>query len=148
MNNYIFIGVIVVVIILMFWWSSRSNKKRQKAVTDFRDTLAPGTPVATHSGLLGVIESIDKDREEVVINSEGSLSKWRLAALTEPPVVPNYVSDDEVDEEGNPLPQTDEAVESDETDEAVETVAADDAAPVEIVAESETEAEQSSPILK
>jgi preprotein translocase subunit YajC len=152
MTNYVFIGIIIVVIILMFWWSSRSNKKRQKSVQDFKESLRKGTPIATHSGLLGTIVSIDRDRDEAVIESEGSLSKWRLAALTEPPVVPAYVSDDEVDEEGNPLTEGDEE-KTDEPEDASDaaTSVGEEAAEVEETVTKPVvapEADQSTPIMK
>ncbi|TCD54779.1 preprotein translocase subunit YajC [Alloscardovia theropitheci] len=99
--------VLLVVLIGFTFWSTRNQRKQQEKINDFRNNLAPGTEVATHSGLLGTIESVDLDHDFVILNSEGSLSKWRIQAITEPPVIPAYVSDDEVDENGNPLDQKD-----------------------------------------
>ncbi|WP_418968599.1 preprotein translocase subunit YajC [Alloscardovia omnicolens] len=99
-------GMLIILLIAMVgftFWSTRQQKKQQQKVQEFRESLEPGTEVATVSGLLGTIESVDLDRDIVIINSEGSLSKWRIQAITEPPIIPAYVSDDEVDEEGNPL---------------------------------------------
>ncbi|WP_018143676.1 preprotein translocase subunit YajC [Alloscardovia criceti] len=98
--------LILVVLIGFTWWSSRQSKKQQQKLTDFRENLQPGTEVSTHSGLLGTIESVDLDRGYAVINSEGSLSKWRIQAITEPPIIPAFISDDEVDENGNPLEES------------------------------------------
>lgn len=97
--------VIVVVMVGFMWFSSRKQKQRQQETTNWRDSLAPGTEVATVSGLLGVVKEVDLDHDQIVIDSEGSLSRWRIQAITKPPVVPAYVSDDEVDEQGNPLPK-------------------------------------------
>lgn len=118
-----FLMIIIFVVLIGFtFWSSRNQRKQQEKIKDFRESLEPGTEVATHSGLLGTIESVDLDHDSVVINSEGSLSKWRIQAITEPPVIPAYVSDDEVDENGNPLDQKD----IDDTDASPEATASDD----------------------
>ncbi|MCI1984047.1 MAG: preprotein translocase subunit YajC [Bifidobacteriaceae bacterium] len=97
--------VIVVVMIGFMWWQSRKQKQRQQQTTDWRTSLAPGEEVATVSGLLGKVKEVDVEHDQIVIDSEGSLSRWRIQAITKPPVVPAYVSDDEVDEKGNPLPK-------------------------------------------
>ncbi|MFC0266013.1 preprotein translocase subunit YajC [Alloscardovia macacae] len=102
-----FMIVILIAMVGFMWWSTRQQKKQQEKVNDFRQSLQPGMEVATHSGLLATVESVDLDRDIVILNSEGSLSKWRIQAITEPPVIPAYVSDDEVDENGNPLEQKD-----------------------------------------
>lgn len=122
----LFMIVILVLMIGMMWWQSKKAKKQQAKVNDFRESLQPGTEVATYSGLLGKIVSVDTEKEQAVIDSEGSLSRWRLQALTEPPIVPAYVHDDEVDEYGNRL-----------EDKAQETVADDDQAqkPIDEAAE-------------
>lgn len=112
--------ILLVAMVGMLWWSTRQQKKQQEKVSDFRNSLEPGTPVATISGLLGTIESVDLEHDSVVINSEGSLSKWRIQAITEPPIVPAYVSDDEVDENGNPLDSTDDQTSLDSTEESHE----------------------------
>ena len=62
------------------------------------------------------MHSVDLDHDEIVIDSEGSLSKWRIQAITEPPVRPAYISDDEVDEEGNPLPKEEDGTGQDKAD--------------------------------
>lgn len=119
-GSYIWI-IFIIAMFALLWWQSRQQKKQQDKVKDFRESLQPGTPVATLSGLLGTIESVDLDHDSVVIDSEGSLSKWRIQAITEPPIIPAYVSDDEVDENGNPL-NTDDA---DSSSEVLESTASE-----------------------
>jgi preprotein translocase subunit YajC len=101
--------VIVVVMIGFMWWQSRKQKQKQQQTTDWRTSLTPGEEVATVSGLLGKVKEVDADHDQIVIDSEGSLSRWRIQAITKPPVVPAYVSDDEVDEQGNPLPKAEDS---------------------------------------
>ena len=108
MGSMIFMIVIIALMIAMMWGSSRKSKQQQAAVQDFRQSLQPGDEVATASGLLGKIVSVDLEKEQVVIDSEGSQSRWRIQAITQPPIVPAYVHDDEVDENGNPLPEQDD----------------------------------------
>ncbi|MFD0704983.1 preprotein translocase subunit YajC [Alloscardovia venturai] len=105
MTMTVMLVVFLIAMIALMWWQSKQQKKTQQKVSDFRNNLKRGDEVATHSGLLGIVEEVDLDRDFVIINSEGSLSKWRIQAITEPPIVPAYVSDDEVDENGNPLEQ-------------------------------------------
>lgn len=105
MESMLFMIVIIALMILMMWVSGRKSKQQQTAIQDFRQSLKPGDEVATSTGLLGKIASVDQEKEQVVIDSEGSLSRWRIQAITKPPIVPAYVHDDEVDEEGNPLPE-------------------------------------------
>ncbi|MCI1901686.1 MAG: preprotein translocase subunit YajC [Bifidobacteriaceae bacterium] len=117
--------VIVVVMIGFMWWQSRKQKQRQQQQTDWRTSLAPGEEVATVSGLLGKVKEVDAEHDQIVIDSEGSLSRWRIQAITKPPVVPAYVSDDDVDEQGNPLPKAEDTT-GDVTD-GSDTDAASDA---------------------
>jgi preprotein translocase subunit YajC len=101
--EYGFMIIVIVFMVGLMWWQSRKSKQQQSKVQDFRQSLQPGTSVATFSGLIGTVVSVELDKDQIVIDSEGSQSRWRIQAITEPPVVPAYVSDDEVDEEGNPL---------------------------------------------
>ena len=105
MGSMIFMIVIIALMIAMMWGSSRKSKQQQAAVQDFRQSLQPGDEVATTTGLLGKVVSVDLEKEQVVIDSEGSQSRWRIQAITKPPIVPAYIHDDEVDENGNPLPE-------------------------------------------
>jgi preprotein translocase subunit YajC len=124
MNQSIFMIVIIVVMIGFMWWQSRKQKQRQQQTVDWRTSLQPGSEVATVSGLLGVVKEVDLDHDQIIIDSEGSLSRWRIQAITKPPVVPAYVSDDEVDENGNPLPsaETDDAEASAESADSAASV--------------------------
>lgn len=101
--EYPFMIVVIVFMVGLMWWQSRKSKQQQSKVKDFRESLQPGTEVATFSGLIGTVVSVDLDKDQIVIDSEGAQSRWRIQAITEPPVVPAFVSDDEVDAEGNPL---------------------------------------------
>ena len=125
MGSMIFMIVIIALMIAMMWGSSRKSKQQQAAVQDFRQSLQPGDEVATTTGLLGKVVSVDLEKEQVVIDSEGSQSRWRIQAITRPPIVPAYVHDDEVDENGNPLPEQVEG-QSEDADAPVEVTAAED----------------------
>ena len=125
MGSMLFMIVIIALMIAMMWGSSRKNKQQQAAVQDFRQSLQPGDEVATTTGLLGKVVSVDLEKEQVVIDSEGSQSRWRIQAITKPPIVPAYVHDDEVDENGNPLPEQVEG-QSEDADVPVEVTDADD----------------------
>ncbi|MFT8592890.1 MAG: preprotein translocase subunit YajC [Bifidobacterium sp.] len=125
--QYSFLIILVVLMGGMMWWQSRKAKQQQSKVKDFRDSLQPGKEVATYSGLLGTIVSVDLEKEQAVIDSEGTLSKWRLQAITEPPVVPAYVHDDEVDDNGNPLPAVEATSADTEASQAsIDTTVVDD----------------------
>lgn len=102
-----FTMIMIVVLIFMFvmmWVQNNRQKKVRGQQDDWRHNLEKGDPVATLSGLVGTVEEVDAARDQIVINSNGYLSRWRLAAIVEPPSVPDYVPDSEVDENGNPLP--------------------------------------------
>ena len=103
MEQYIMLIVIVVVFGGMMWWQSKKAKQQQQEKQDFRRNLQPGTEVIT----IG---------EEIVIDSEGSKLRFGFNAIAREYIRPAYVSDDEVDENGNPLP--DEDTEAPANDEA------------------------------
>jgi len=94
---------------LMFM-SSRT-RKTQRAALEFRNTLAPGDEVMTHSGLLGTVVEVEDD----VITLEsapGSRSRWIRAAISkkiEPPV--EVVEDeDATDDDDDEADDYDDAV--------------------------------------
>lgn len=118
-SSMLFMIILLIAMIGLMVWTSRKQKKQQSQVQDFRQTLKEGDPVATVGGLLGTVHSVDLEHDEVVIDSEGSLSKWRIQAITEPPIRPAYVSDDEVDENGNPLADQSETADSSDSSETV-----------------------------
>jgi preprotein translocase subunit YajC len=91
----IFMIILIVALIVMMWWSSRKQKKSQQQRDDWRNNLKPGDKVATVSGLLGTIKEADPAHDQVVIDSEGSLSRWRIQAIVEPPVIPHYADEDQ-----------------------------------------------------
>lgn len=125
MESMLFMIVIIALMILMMWVSGRKSKQQQTAIQDFRRSLKPGDEVATSTGLLGKIASVDQEKEQVVIDSEGSLSRWRIQAITKPPIVPAYVHDDEVDEEGNPLPEVENEQDDSPSDSSEQSSKAD-----------------------
>ena len=52
---------------------------------------------------------VDEQYEEIVLDSEGSLLRFSLQSVSRAYVRPAYVSDDDVDENGNPLPKDEPA---------------------------------------
>ena len=102
--NYIFLIVIVVAMFGMMFWQSKKAKQQQAERQDFRANLQPGTEVITIGGVIGKVVSVDTEYEEIVIDSEGSQIRFGFNAISREYVRPAYVHDDEVDENGNPLP--------------------------------------------
>ena len=120
-SSYIMLVVIIVVFGGMMWWQSKKSKQAQQEKQDFRRNLQPGTEVITIGQVIGKVVEVDEQYEEIVIDSEGSKLRFGFNAIAREYVRPAYVSDDEVDENGNPL-----------TDEDAETPANDDASvPIE-----------------
>ena len=102
--NYIFLIVIVVAMFGMMFWQSKKAKQQQAERQDFRANLQPGTEGITIGGVIGKVVSVDTEYEEIVIDSEGSQIRFGFNAISREYVRPAYVHDDEVDENGNPLP--------------------------------------------
>lgn len=103
--DYMFLIVISVVMFGMMFWQSKKAKQQQQAERqDFRANLQPGTEVITIGGVIGKVVSVDTEYEEIVIDSEGSQIRFGFNAISREYVRPAYVHDDEVDENGNPLP--------------------------------------------
>ena len=119
MGNSLVMVIVIISMVVFMWWSMHKQKKQQQVQQDWRHALKPGDPVATVSGLLGTVKEIDIPRDQIVIDSEGSLSRWRIQAIVKAPVVPAYISDDDVDEKGNPLPEKGNSVQA-KTAEATE----------------------------
>ncbi|MCG4622868.1 preprotein translocase subunit YajC [Bifidobacterium pseudocatenulatum] len=88
----------------MMFWQSKKAKQQQAERQDFRANLQPGTEVITIGGVIGKVVSVDTEYEEIVIDSEGSQIRFGFNAISREYVRPAYVHDDEVDENGNPLP--------------------------------------------
>ena len=116
MEQYIMLIVIVVVFGGMMWWQSKKAKQQQQEKQDFRRNLQPGTEVITIGQVIGKVVEVDEQYEEIVIDSEGSKLRFGFNAIAREYTRPAYVSDDEVDENGNPLP--DEETEAPANDEA------------------------------
>lgn len=112
--DYIFLIVIVVVMFAMMFWQSRKAKQQQSERQDFRANLQPGTEIITIGGVIGKVVSVDTEYEEIVIDSEGSNLRFGFNAISREYVRPAYVHDDEVDENGNPLPSEEEEAAQDE----------------------------------
>lgn len=126
-SSYIMLVVMIVVFGGMMWWQSKKSKQAQREKQDFRRNLQPGTEVITIGQVIGKVVEVDEQYEEIVIDSEGSRLRFGFNAIAREYVRPAYVSDDEVDENGNPL-----------TDEDAETPANDDASQVPIEASIES----------
>ena len=155
MGNSLVMVILIIAMVVFMWWSMRKQKKQQQVQQDWRHALKPGDPVATVSGLLGTVKEIDIPRDQIVIDSEGSLSRWRIQAIVKAPVVPAYISDDDVDEKGNPLPEKGNSVqaktaEATEAETNVTSVAAQPVTPSESIATdaSSTELCQTEPSAK
>ena len=114
-QQYIMLIVIVVVFGGMMWWQSKKAKQQQQE-KHFRRNLQPGTEVITIGQVIGKVVEVDEQYEEIVIDSEGSKLRFGFNAIAREYTRPAYVSDDEVDENGNPLP--DEDTEAPANDEA------------------------------
>ncbi|MBO6006832.1 MAG: preprotein translocase subunit YajC [Aeriscardovia sp.] len=93
-DNYLLIIAMIIIIIVFAIFSMRRSKKTRTTQEEWLKSLRPGDPVATVSGLLGKIREIDIRHDQVVIDSEGSLSRWRIQAIVKPPVIPAYAGED------------------------------------------------------
>ncbi len=129
-NSLFFIVILVVMIGLMFWQSKKA-KQQQAERKDFRSNLQPGTEIITIGGIIGKVVSVDTEYEEIVIDSEGSQLRFGFNAISREYVRPAYVHDDEVDENGNPLPKDDQSAQEPIDDETVQDVESVQQMPVE-----------------
>ena len=129
-NSLFFIVILVVMIGLMFWQSKKA-KQQQAERKDFRSNLQPGTEIITIGGIIGKVVSVDTEYEEIVIDSEGSQLRFGFNAISREYVRPAYVHDDEVDENGNPLPNDDQPAQEPIDDETVQDVESVQQMPVE-----------------
>ncbi|MBS5400412.1 preprotein translocase subunit YajC [Bifidobacterium pullorum] len=138
--DIVFMIVILVALIAMMWWQSRKAKQQQQERRDFRENLQPGTEIITIGGIIGKVVSVDVEYEEIVIDSEGSLLRFGFNAISREYTRPAFVHDDEVDENGNPLPQDAEQdqVPMDDTIETASEPAAD-VEDVDVIETADTE---------
>ena len=130
-NSLFFIVILVVMIGLMFWQSKKAKQQQQAERKDFRSNLQPGTEIITIGGIIGKVVSVDTEYEEIVIDSEGSQLRFGFNAISREYVRPAYVHDDEVDENGNPLPKDDQSAQEPIDDETVQDVESVQQMPVE-----------------
>ena len=105
MQSSLFLGVVIIAFFGMMIWQSKKAKEQQQERKDFRANLQPGTEVNTIGQVIGKVVEVDNQYDEIVIDTEGTKMRFALNAIAREYVRPAYVSDDEVDEYGNPLPQ-------------------------------------------
>ncbi|WP_239457463.1 preprotein translocase subunit YajC [Bifidobacterium pullorum] len=106
----------------MMWWQSKKAKQQQQARQDFRANLQPGTEVITIGGVIGKVVSVDTQYEEIVIDSEGSQLRFSFNAISKEYIRPAFISDDEVDENGNPLPEQQPTEAGDEAQKPIDAI--------------------------
>ncbi|WP_129897701.1 preprotein translocase subunit YajC [Bifidobacterium pseudolongum] len=114
--EYLFLIILLVFMIGMMFFQTRKAKQQQEERKNFWSNLAPGTEIVTIGGLIGKVVEVDEQYEEIVLDSEGSLLRFTFRAISREYVRPAYVSDDDVDENGNPIDHS--ADQQDETQEA------------------------------
>ena len=129
--DILFLVVLIVVMFGMMFWQSKKAKQQQAERKDFRSNLQPGTEIITIGGIIGKVVSVDTEYEEIVIDSEGSQLRFGFNAISREYVRPAYVHDDEVDENGNPLPKDDQPAQEPIDDETVQDVESVQQMPVE-----------------
>lgn len=105
MQSSLFLGVVIIAFFGMMIWQSKKAKEQQQERKDFRANLQPGTEVITIGQVIGKVVEVDNQYDEIVIDTEGTKMRFALNAIAREYVRPAYVSDDEADEYGNPLPQ-------------------------------------------
>ena len=101
MQSSLFLGVVIIAFFGMMIWQSKKAKEQQQERKDFRANLQPGTEVITIGQVIGKVVEVDNQYDD----TEGTKMRFALNAIAREYVRPAYVSDDEVDEYGNPLPQ-------------------------------------------
>ena len=98
------IVLFIVIAVAGLLFMSNRTKKQQRAAMEFRNHLAPGDEVMTHSGLLGTV--VDVEDDVITLESApGSQSRWIRAAISkkiEPPVdeieAESDADDDEIED--------------------------------------------------
>lgn len=101
--EYLFLIILLIFMIGMMFFQTRKAKQQQEERKNFWSNLAPGTEIVTIGGLIGKVVEVDEQYEEIVIDSEGTLLRFTFRAINREYVRPAYVSDDDVDENGNPI---------------------------------------------
>lgn len=106
--DIIFFIVLLVAMIVMLVFQTKRAKKQQADRQSFWKNLGAGTEVITIGGIIGKVVEVDEEYDEIVIDSEGSILRFSSKAISREYIRPAYVSDDDVDENGNPLVKDDE----------------------------------------
>lgn len=140
--EYLFLIILLVFMIGMMFFQTRKAKQQQEERKNFWSNLAPGTEVVTIGGLIGKVVEVDEQYEEIVLDSEGTLLRFTFRAVSREYVRPAYVSDDDVDENGNPIDHS-----ADQQDEATEAQPQQIEATVEETV-TETESDDQAPMPK
>ena len=136
MQSSLFLGVVIIAFFGMMIWQSKKAKEQQQERKDFRANLQPGTEVITIGQVIGKVVEVDNQYDEIVIDTEGTKMRFALNAIAREYVRPAYVTDDEVDEYVNPLPQN----ELESSEEAKTTDGASDDAQKPVDADQSVEA--------
>ncbi|HJE56754.1 MAG TPA: preprotein translocase subunit YajC [Bifidobacterium pseudolongum subsp. globosum] len=110
--EYLFLIILLVFMIGMMFFQTRKAKQQQEERKNFWSNLAPGTEIVTIGGLIGKVVEVDEQYEEIVLDSEGTLLRFTFRAISREYVRPAYVSDDDVDENGNPNDHSDDQQEA------------------------------------
>ncbi|RSX56044.1 preprotein translocase subunit YajC [Bifidobacterium dolichotidis] len=118
--QYSILIILLLFMIIFMVVQGRKAKQQQQERQNFINELEPGTEIITIGGVIGKVVSSDPEYDEVVIDSEGSLLRFTTKAISRQYVRPAYVRDDEVDENGNPLPQNEESEEAEPAEAAAE----------------------------
>lgn len=139
MPSSLCLAVLVIVFGALMFWQSKKAKEQQQEQKDFRANLQPGTEVITIGRVIGKVVEVDNEYDEIVIDSEGSKMRFALSAIAREYIRPAYVSDDEVDEYGNPLPKNEiENASEDSEADSTEATADDDQQPAEAAMSGES----------
>ncbi|NMM96116.1 preprotein translocase, YajC subunit [Bifidobacterium sp. DSM 109960] len=139
MPSSLCLAVLVIVFGALMFWQSKKAKEQQQEQKDFRANLQPGTEVITIGRVIGKVVEVDNEYDEIVIDSEGSKMRFALSAIAREYIRPAYVSDDEVDEYGNPLPKNEiENASEDSEADSTEAAADGDQQPAEAAVSGES----------
>lgn len=139
MPSSLCLAVLVIALGALMFWQSKKAKEQQQEQKDFRANLQPGTEVITIGRVIGKVVEVDNEYDEIVIDSEGSKMRFALSAIAREYIRPAYVSDDEVDEYGNPLPKNEiENASEDSEPDSTEAAADGDQQPAEAAVSGES----------
>jgi preprotein translocase subunit YajC len=75
-------GLIAVMLVFMWVIMIRPQQKKAKEQADMLKTLKAGDKVATSSGIIGIVTSVQKDSDSVTIRSADSKLEVQKSAVT------------------------------------------------------------------